>query len=81
MAKTDAERKAEREKADKFVAAVAAGSKVYAHPETARLMREFIGEIEDCEWMKVGSMYAVDFGMFKAFDPEIMTAPKVEFKD
>jgi len=58
----------QQKKADKFVAAVAAGAKVFAHPDTARLMREFLGEIEDCQWLESGELYAVNFGRFKLFD-------------
>jgi len=52
------------EKTDKFVAAIIAGAKVYAHPETAKIMREFLGSIEEYQWLDIGVMYAVDFGYY-----------------
>lgn len=49
-----------RQQANAFVKAVAHGATIHAHPETARLMKEFIGPIEECEWLEEGTMYAVD---------------------
>lgn len=53
----------EREQADKFVKAVADGATVYAGPETARLLKNFL-PVNECQWMEEGVLYAVDMRKF-----------------
>lgn len=53
----------DRRQADKFVRAVDQGAEVFAAPETARLMAEFL-PVKPCDWMEEGSLYAIDIGRY-----------------
>ena len=57
------------ERADKFVEAIANGAEVFAAPETARVIGEFL-PVKPCEWMQEGSLYAIDMGRYE-LSPEM----------
>ncbi len=55
----------EEEQLKKFVSAVLRGYTVYAHPDTARLIRRVIPDTQTCEWVERGMVYAIDTGIFE----------------
>jgi len=55
-----------QEALDKLAAMIEKGAQVFSHPNTAALLKPVLPNVESCEWIEEGTLYAMDLESFRS---------------